>query len=101
MAAAQPVDWSGAASRLLKAEIAREGLTLAQLARRLAALGEAETEASVKNKLYRGTFSMVFFMQCLRALGRDIADVGSVLPVELPRGAQLDLGGTPEALQPD
>lgn len=97
--AAPSFDWSGAASRLLKAEIAREGLTFAQLARRLAALGEAETEASVKNKLYRGTFSATFLMQCLRALGRDTVDVGAVIPAELPRGKQLD--AAPPVQAPD
>lgn len=78
------IDWADAASRLLKAEIAREGVTLAQLAERLNALGLQETEASLKNKLYRGTFSMTFFMQCMYALGRGSVDVSSVLPRGLP-----------------
>lgn len=83
-------DWPDAASRLLKAEIAREQVTLAQLARRLAALGVAETEASLKNKLYRGTFQAVFLMQCLQALGRGSVDVGSVVPTDMPKGGALD-----------
>lgn len=83
-------DWNSAAARLLKAEIAREGLTLARLAARLQRLGLNETEASVKNKLYRGTFSMTFFMQCMQALGRRTADVAGVVPEDMPRGSSLD-----------
>jgi hypothetical protein len=85
------VDWAQAGARLLKAEIAREGVTLAQLARRLNALGLEETEASVKNKLYRGTFSLAFFMQCMAALGRSAVEIGSVLPSNMPRGRDLDV----------
>lgn len=84
-------DWSSAAARLLKAEIAREGLTLARLAGRLQKLGVDETEASVKNKLYRGTFSMAFFMQCMQALGHRQADLAAVVPEDMPRGAALEV----------
>ena len=83
-------DWADASSRLLKSEVAREKVTLAQLARRLKALGVDETEASLKNKLYRGTFSMLFFMQCMRALGRANVDFSSVVPDDLPKGKALD-----------
>jgi hypothetical protein len=48
------------------------------------------TEASLKNKLYRGTFSMTFFMQCMRALGRSSVDIGSVIPAEVPQGRSLE-----------
>ena len=84
------VDWPDAASRLLKAELAREGLTFAQLAGRLQRMGIQETESSVKNKLYRGSFSAVFLMQCLAAMDRDSVDVASVLPKGLPRGRALE-----------
>ncbi|WP_425258155.1 DUF6471 domain-containing protein [Rubrivivax sp. RP6-9] len=84
------VDWADAASRLLKTELAREQVTLAQLARRLAALGVVETEASLKNKLYRGTFQMTFFVQCMQALGRSTVDIGAVIPPGVPKGSELD-----------
>lgn len=83
-------DWADAASRLLKAEIAREQVTLAQLAVRLNLLGQQETEASLKNKLYRGTFSMTFFMQCMAALGHASVDVASVFPGDLAVGKDLE-----------
>lgn len=83
-------DWSTACSRLLKAEIARTDITLAKLAKRLQRLGVPETETTLKNKLYRGTFSMVFFMQCMRALGQGPLDVNSVIDTGVPRGRDLD-----------
>lgn len=84
------VDWPVAASRLLKAELAREGLTFAQLAGRLQRMGLQETESSVKNKLFRGSFSAVFLMQCFAAMDRDSVEIASVLPRGLPRGRALD-----------
>jgi uncharacterized protein DUF6471 len=83
-------DWPTACSRLLKAEIARTDITLAKLAKRLERLGVKETETTLKNKLYRGSFSMVFFMQCMRALGQGPVDVNSVIPPEVLKGRDLD-----------
>ena len=83
-------DWNNAAARLLKAEIARADITLAHLAARLTVLGEPETDASVRNKLYRGTFSLGFFMRCMAALGHRAVDIDAMFPVELKRGADLD-----------
>jgi hypothetical protein len=87
---AADINWASACARLLKAEIAREEITLAKLARRLERLGVKESEASLKNKLYRGTFSMSFFMQCMHALGRRNIDVSGLLPEDLPKGRDLD-----------
>lgn len=83
-------DWPTACSRLLKAEIARTDITLAKLAKRLQRLGLEETETTLKNKLYRGTFSMAFFIQCMRALGQGSVDVNSVIPADVPKGNELD-----------
>ena len=83
-------DWADAATRLVRGELAREKLTLAELAQRLRALGLEETEGSVKNKLHRGTFSAAFLLQCLAALDRTRLDVDSLLPKAMPRGRDLD-----------
>lgn len=57
------------ASRFLKAELKRAGLTYADLAERLKEHGlPGETEASVKAKLRRGTFAATFLLACLAAL---------------------------------
>jgi len=58
------------ASRFLKAELKRAGLTYADLAERLKEHGlPAETEASIKAKLRRGTFPATFLLACLAVLG--------------------------------
>ena len=62
-------DWQAGASNLLKAAIKRKGLTYAQVVERLALEGVDESEASMRNKLSRGTFSAVFLLQCLKAIG--------------------------------
>ena len=56
-------------SRFLKAELKRANVTYSELAERLGKHGlKGETEASVKNKLSRGTFAASFFMAALAAL---------------------------------
>jgi len=57
------------ASRFVKAELKRKGLTYADLAERLKEHGlTAETEASIKAKLRRGTFAATFLLATLAAL---------------------------------
>jgi 2-hydroxychromene-2-carboxylate isomerase len=57
------------ASRFVKAELKRAGLTYAALAERLKEHGlPSETEASIKAKLRRGTFTATFFLATLAAL---------------------------------
>ena len=66
------------ASRFLKAELKRAGVTYAELAVRLKDHGLDETEASVTSKLARGTFAATFFLACLAAMelaGIDLADL--------------------------
>jgi hypothetical protein len=43
-------------------------VTYVELAKRLKKHGFAETEASIINKLKRGTFSATFFLACLAAM---------------------------------
>jgi hypothetical protein len=60
------------ASAFLKAELKKAEVTYAELARRLRKHGlPAETEASVTNKLARGTFPATFLLACLAALELD------------------------------
>lgn len=66
------------ASRFLKAEMKRLGVTYAELARRLEERGITETEASITSKLARGTFSATFLLCVAEALGLDKIDVGSL-----------------------
>lgn len=56
-------------SRFLKAELKRAGKTYGDLAGLIGKHGlKSETEASVKNKLLRGTFAASFLLAALAAL---------------------------------
>ena len=61
--------WEERASRFLKAELKRADITYEELAERLKKHGQSETKASIASKLSRGTFSAVFFLATLAALG--------------------------------
>ncbi|WP_082531806.1 DUF6471 domain-containing protein [Methylobacterium sp. Leaf469] len=69
--AIEPVEehWDARVKALLKAELKRKGVTYAQLVEKLAAVGVKETEPNIRNKLARGKFTAVFFVQCLTAIG--------------------------------
>ncbi|MBL8659707.1 MAG: hypothetical protein JNM75_08125 [Rhodospirillales bacterium] len=62
-------DWVNLVKGILRAEMARRGITYDQLAARLAELGVQDTAVNIRNKVARGGFSAVFFVQCLRAVG--------------------------------
>jgi hypothetical protein len=53
----------------LRGEMARRGVTYAQLVERLAAIGVDENERNLRNKVSRGKFTAGFLLQCLTALG--------------------------------
>jgi hypothetical protein len=57
------------AKGILKAELKRRNLTYADLVADLSKIGINETEANIRNKLSRGTFTAAFFLQCLLAIG--------------------------------
>lgn len=66
------------ASRFLKAEMKRLGITYAELARRLEVRGITETETSITSKLARGSFSASFLLSVAEAIGLETIDVGSL-----------------------
>lgn len=57
------------AKAILKAELKRRGMTYADLVGCLERDGIIETEANLRNKLSRGSFTAAFFLQCLLAIG--------------------------------
>lgn len=61
-------DWETEAKLLFKAELARKGMGYAELAKRLGEMGVEDTPGSIANKVSRGRFSLVFFMQCMKAI---------------------------------
>ena len=68
-AKAKAPTWEERAARYLKAELKRADVTYEELAERLKKHGQKETKASIASKLGRGTFSAVFFLTTLCALG--------------------------------
>jgi len=62
-------DWAKKAKNLLKSELKRKGVSYAELVVKLDAIGVKDSERNIANKLARGTFTAVFFIQCLEAIG--------------------------------
>jgi DNA (cytosine-5)-methyltransferase 1 len=62
-------EWNRYASNLLKAELARAGIGYEELIQRLTGIGVQEGYKGLAAKINRGTFSLVFFAQCMLALG--------------------------------
>lgn len=65
----QAKEWENRVKRMLKAELTRRGLTYAELVGKLADIGVHDSEPNVRNKISRGKFTAVFFVQCLEAIG--------------------------------
>lgn len=65
----QEKEWEDRVKRLLKAELARKGITYAQLVGKLADIGVMDSEPNIRNKISRGKFTAVFLIQCLEAIG--------------------------------
>jgi hypothetical protein len=68
--AAKP-SWEDRARRFLKAELARADVGYRELADRLKKHGLSETEASIANKISRGTFPATFLLASLIAIEAD------------------------------
>jgi hypothetical protein len=67
--AAKTKDWQALVKGILKAELARRNLSYADLAEKLATVGVKDNERNIANKIARGSFTAVFFVQCLEAVG--------------------------------
>ena len=66
---ADNAEWEARVKAMLKAELKRKSVTYAHLVERLAAIGVVDSEPNIRNKLARGKFTAVFFLQCLEAIG--------------------------------
>ena len=62
-------DWAAFAKRALRAEMQRKGMNYADLVRVLDENGVKESEANLRNKVSRGSFTAAFLFQCLTAMG--------------------------------
>jgi len=65
-------EWADRAAAFLKHKLREAEVTCVELAKRLKRHGfKDETEASITNKLKRGSFPATFFLACLAALDLD------------------------------
>ena len=62
-------DWQALVKGLLKAELKRRNLSYGDLADKLKAIGVKDNKLNISNKISRGTFTAVFFVQCMEAVG--------------------------------
>lgn len=65
----QEKEWEGRVKGILKAELKRRNISYAQLVGLLADQGVMDSEPNIRNKISRGKFTAVFFVQCLKAIG--------------------------------
>ena len=61
-------NWGEQAKRMLRAEMARQGIGYDELVEKLAAIGVTETAANLRNKVSRASFSAGFFLECMKAM---------------------------------
>jgi hypothetical protein len=64
-----PRDWQAQAKGIIRGELKRRNLSYKDLADRLQAIGVKDTERNISNKIARGGFTAVFFLQCMEAIG--------------------------------
>ena len=64
-------DWNSRATNLLKSELKLAGIGYEELIKHLAEIGVEESYKGIANKINRGAFTFAFFMQCMKALGKD------------------------------
>lgn len=76
--ASKTPSWEDRAKRFLKAELARANVGYRELAERLKKHGLEETEASVANKLSRGTFPATFLLAALIAIGAEVVKLEDI-----------------------
>jgi Domain of unknown function (DUF6471) len=61
--------WQAQAKGMIRGEMKRRNLSYRDLAGRLEKIGIKETERNIANKIARGGFTAVFFLQCMEAIG--------------------------------
>lgn len=62
-------EWHAKVKGILKGELKRRNMGYRDLVAALAEIGVNETERNIANKISRGGFTAVFFVQCLTAMG--------------------------------
>jgi hypothetical protein len=61
--------WKAKVKGMLKAELKRQNLSYSDLVAKLADIGVKDDERNIANRVSRGSFTAVFFVQCMEAIG--------------------------------
>ena len=69
--------WQERVKGILKGELKRRGISYKQLAEKLDELGVKTNDRNIANQLARGSFSAVFLVQCLEAIGCNSVQIRS------------------------
>ena len=91
MVATRTVATTDQVKGVLKAELKRRNLTYADLTELLAARGVVESEANLRNKISRGSFTAAFLFECLIAMGCENVQISRsdlILPLTPESGDQ-------------
>lgn len=64
-------DWHKLATTTIKVELTKANIGYEELVQRLAAMGIQESYTGIAAKINRGTFSFMFFMQCMKAINKN------------------------------
>lgn len=91
---AMPIEekaWEEMVKNILRAEMMRRGVSYAGLADRLGEYGIEDNELNLRNKVSRGRFTAVFFMQCMQALGVDILQIPHAVEEAAKKGGAQKL----------
>jgi hypothetical protein len=62
-------DWQAKVKGILKAELKRRDVSYRDLAEKLDAIGVKDSDRNISNKISRGSFTAVFFVQCMEVIG--------------------------------
>lgn len=89
--------WEEMVKNMLRAQMMLEGVSYAALAERLAAFGITDNELNLRNKVSRGRFTAVFFMQCMMALGADRIKMPASVEEAARKGAAQQLAKSSSA----
>lgn len=64
-------DWHKLATTTIKVELTKANIGYEELVQRLATVGVQESYTGIAAKINRGTFSFMFFMQCMKAINKN------------------------------
>ena len=84
--------WEKMVKNILRAEMMRRGVSYAGLAERLQEQGVEDNELNLRNKVSRGRFTAVFFIQCMQALGVDLLQIPQAMEEAARKGGTQKLG---------